>query len=100
MNPVWPAPGYAVAFVLATVYGAGFHLVFGGPLRKLVFYLFASWLGFAVGHWCGVILGIRLLAIGPVHTFSASLGSWLALFLSRWLSQAHPAAPGSKDQQL
>lgn len=91
MNLPTISPGIVFAFLLATAYGAGFHLLFGGPLRKLVLYLLAGWLGFALGQWVGATLGLSILDIGPVHTFTASLGSWVALFASQWLSKERPS---------
>lgn len=91
------SPGLVFSFLLATAYGAGFHLLFGGRLAKLVLYLLASWMGFALGQWVGGILGLSILDVGPVHTFSASLGAWLALLLSHWLGKerAPDGATGS-----
>jgi uncharacterized membrane protein YjjP (DUF1212 family) len=81
------SPGLVFSFLLATAYGAGFHLLFGGRLAKLVLYLLASWVG--------GILGLSILDVGPVHTFSASLGAWLALLLSHWLGKER-APDGAK----
>ena len=81
------SPGFIFAFLLATAYGAGFHLLFGGGLRKLALYLLAAWMGFALGQWVSATAGLALLDVGPVHTFTASLGSWLALLLSHWLGK-------------
>jgi len=89
------APGLIFALLLATAYGAGFHLLFGGRPAKLVLYLLASWMGFALGQWVGGNLGLNILDVGPVHTFSASLGAWLALVLSHWLGKERASA-GSK----
>ncbi len=84
------SPGFLFAFLLATAYGAGFHLLFGGSLFKLALYLLASWMGFALGQWAGGILSLEILDIGPIHTVIASLGSWLALLLTHWLSKVRP----------
>lgn len=98
MNPNLVSPGIVFAFLLATAYGAGYHLLFGGPPRKLLLYLLAAWLGFCLGQWAGATLGLSILDVGPVHTFSASLGSWLALLLSHWLSKERPSEAGGDDK--
>ncbi len=90
MNTDFFSPAFLFAFLLATAYGAGFHLLFGGRLAKLLLYIFAAWMGFALGQWAGSLLNLSLLQIGPIHTFFASLGSWLALLLSHWLSKEQP----------
>jgi hypothetical protein len=84
------SPGFMFAFLLATAYGAGFHLLFGGSVRKLTLYLGAAWIGFALGHWAGATFDLSMMDVGPVHTFTASLGSWLALVLSHWLGKERP----------
>ena len=79
------AAGFVLGFLLATAYGAGFHLIIGGPAKRILIYILASWLGFAVGHFVGDLLNIGLLKLGALHLLTASLGSWLALILSWWL---------------
>ena len=84
MNTI--ASGLVLGFLLSTVYGAVFHLLVGGPPRKLLLYVLASWFGFALGHFVGDLLGIEALKLGAIHLLAASIGSWLALILSWFLS--------------
>jgi hypothetical protein len=83
-----PAPAIVLGFILATTYGAIFHVVFGGELRRLALFLLASWLGFTLGQLFGNASGLRILAIGQVNTVSATLGAWLALFATHFLTNA------------
>jgi hypothetical protein len=76
------ASGLVLGFLLSTIYGALFHLIVGGRPRKLVLYVIASWVGFALGHFLGDLLGFELLKLGAIHLLAASLGSWLALITS------------------
>lgn len=92
-----PSPSVVFGFLLATLYGAFFHLIFGGDARRLALYLLAGWMGFALGHLFGVLFGFRLLNIGPINTFAATLGAWLALVLARFLS-GKGQAKDKKDQ--
>lgn len=94
------SPGFVFAFLLSTAYAAGFHLLFGGRLRKLLLFAFAAWMGFGLGQWAGATLGLTVLDIGPIHTFSASLGSWLALVLSHWLGKDRDIETPQKPEQL
>ena len=80
------ASGLVLGFLLATLYGAGFHLVMGGRPRQIILYLVASWVGFIIGHFIGDFFGIETLKLGAVHLLTASLGSWLALMISWILS--------------
>lgn len=81
------AAGLIFAFLLATAYGAGFHLLMGGPARRIPVYVVSAWVGFALGHFIGVVLGITWFKLGTVYLLTASLGSWAVLPLARWLSR-------------
>ena len=85
-----PSPSVTFGFILATLYGAAFHLIFGGDARRLALFLLAGWLGFTLGHIFGVIFAINVFSIGPLHIFSATLGAWLALAAARFLTVTRP----------
>ena len=78
------ASGIVLGFLLATIYGAAFHVFVGGPPRHILLYIIASWIGFTIGHLVGDLLGIDLLVLGVVQLLSASVGAWIAIFLS-WI---------------
>ncbi|MBK8985754.1 MAG: hypothetical protein IPM39_06675 [Chloroflexi bacterium] len=80
------ASALVLGFLLSTAYGAGFHFILGGPARRIILYLLAAWMGFAIGHFLGDLLNIEFLKLGALHLFSASLGAWLALIASWWLA--------------
>lgn len=79
-------PALFFGFMLATLMGAGFHLWQGGGAGRLLLYLGAAWLGFALGHLLGDWLNWRWLAIGPLNTLTAGLAAGLALSVARWLA--------------
>ncbi len=79
------AAALVLGFLLATAYGAGFHVILGGPARRILLYVLAAWIGFAIGHFLGDFFGVRAFKLGALHLFSASLGAWIALIASRWL---------------
>ena len=81
-----PGPGLVFAFVMATLYGALFHLVLGGDARRLALFLLAGWLGFALGHFAGIILGIELFSLGALRMFPATIGAFMTLFAVRALT--------------
>jgi hypothetical protein len=78
-----PSPSVTFAFILATIYGVLFHLLVGGDVRRLALYLLAGWLGFALGHILGVMLGVNILRVGSLRTLSATVGGWTALIAAR-----------------
>jgi len=82
-NPKVPSPSLTLGFILATLYGAAFHVVVGGDARRLAFFLIAGWLGFALGQTFGAAFGIDVFNIGSLHTASATFGAILALFAAR-----------------
>jgi hypothetical protein len=81
------ASGIILGFLLATAYGTGFHLLLGGPARRIILYVLSAWVGFAIGHIVGDIFQINLLKLGALQLFSASLGAWIALIASWWLAR-------------
>lgn len=80
------ASSIVLGFLLATAYGTLFHLLIGGPARRLILYVVASWLGFAVGHFVGNMLLLDWFKLGALNLLAASVGSWTALFGSWWLA--------------
>ncbi|VAW38494.1 hypothetical protein MNBD_CHLOROFLEXI01-1221 [hydrothermal vent metagenome] len=81
------ASGLILGFLLATAYGAGFHLLLGGPARRIILYLMAAWIGFSIGHIVGDLLNLTFLRLGVLQLFSASIGAWLSLISSWWLAK-------------
>ncbi|MEM7331833.1 MAG: hypothetical protein AAF490_07065 [Chloroflexota bacterium] len=79
------AASLVLGFLLSTAFGSGFHVMMGGPARRILLYVFAAWIGFALGHFIGDLLNISVFQLGTLHLFSASLGSWIALISSWWL---------------
>lgn len=85
------ASGLILGFLLATVYGAAFHFIMGGPAKRIILYILAAWVGFAVGHFVGDFINLEFLKLGVLHLFSASLGAWIALLASWWLAAQNKA---------
>ncbi|MFT5194156.1 MAG: hypothetical protein ACI9EW_001915 [Cellvibrionaceae bacterium] len=82
--------GFILSGILAIAYGAAFHLFVGGNLPSILIYLVASALGFGLGHFIGLILGIETLRLGAVYLLTASLGSWTLLIFTRWFLNPPP----------
>ncbi len=84
------ASSLILGILVATAYGAAFHFIVGGPARRMLFYIFAAWIGFALGHIAGNTLNIALFKLGTLNLFSASVGSWAALIIAWWLVNPNP----------
>ena len=80
-------PSFLLGVIIATLYGALFHLWRGGGLGRLFLYLVLSWFGFWAGHFAASALGWRFVALGLLNLGMATLGSVLFLFVGHWLSQ-------------
>lgn len=80
------ASSIVLALLLATAFATLFHFLIGGPVKRLLLYILASWVGFAAGHFIGNLLQLDWFRLGPLNLMSASLGSWLALIGSWWLA--------------
>lgn len=84
-------PTLVFSFVVATLIGALFHVVLGGGGRRLVVYLTAAWVGFAIGQGIGILTGSSLITIGSLRAESAGAGALIALVAARLLSGAQRA---------
>lgn len=79
-----PSPSLVLGFILATLYGALFHLVSGGDARRLALFFLAGWIGFALGHITGDLLNVNFFDIGPLNAFNATIGAGIAL-IAAWI---------------
>lgn len=86
------SPGLALSALLATAYGAAFHLWRGGGYGMLVRYLLAAWGGFALGQLAGWLGGWEWAMVGQVHVLEGTLGSGLVLVIVHWLTASPPTA--------
>lgn len=89
-------PPLIFAFLLASLCGTAFHFVVGGNSQKLAGLLFSAWIGFALGHIFGGLLGVRILSIGQVNTGSAFVGAFIALMVTHLLGRARPVVEDGK----
>jgi hypothetical protein len=71
--------------LIATLYGALFHLVRGGNLGRLLIYIILSWLGFLSGHFLAQRFDLRFFSIGSLNLGIATIGSLLFLVLGYWI---------------
>lgn len=81
-----PGPAATFGFIVATLFGAGFHLIFGGDARRLALFLLAGWLGFGLGHLLGILFEIEVFSVGSIRMLPAVTGAVAALVVARVLS--------------
>lgn len=90
-----PNPVFVFAFVIATMYGLGFHVVLGGNARRMVLFIVTSWVGFLLGQYVGGYLDITLLRIGVIHLLPASVTAVGLLIFAHALT-SDPTTPVSR----
>ena len=74
-------PAILLSALLATAYGALFHLWRGGDVRRLGLFLVAGWIGFGLGQLAGMLIGWNAVMVGEVHLIEATAGSLMALLV-------------------
>jgi hypothetical protein len=79
------SPALFLSIIIASVYGALFHVWKGKTGKDLLIYLAAGLVGFGLGQLAGNTLGLGIFLIGQIHVVEASLICWLILFIAKWL---------------
>jgi len=80
-------PTLLVALLIASLYGALYHLIRGGGFWRLILCLGLGLLGFALGHFIGTWRGWILVPLGSLNLGMASIGSLGTLLIGDWLSR-------------
>lgn len=79
------SPALVFGFVISSLYGVAFYLLFGRGWMRLWVYWLIGIVGFAFGQWVGGLIGLSALNIGAVNLIEATLVSWIGLFGARAL---------------
>lgn len=80
-------PMILLAFVIAILYGALYHLARGGGIWRLLLYIALSILGFAIGQMIAMWRGWNFFMLGAINLGIGTLGSAIFLGLGDWLSR-------------
>jgi len=78
-------PLLVLSLVIATLYGALFHLLWGKTLRDLLMYWVAALLGFCSGQLLASAFSWRDVLIGELHLLTASIVCWLFMAFAKRL---------------
>ncbi|MEW5717351.1 MAG: hypothetical protein AB1817_01870 [Chloroflexota bacterium] len=76
-------PSFVFGFVLASLYGLAFYVIFGRGWLRLIFYWLVSIGGFFLGHWVAGLLGLAIFNIGELRVIEGTVASWLGLWTMR-----------------
>ena len=86
-------PTLIFAFLIASLYGALYHLVRGGGLGRLILFLVFSWVGFALGHLVGIWQNWLILPVGQLNLGISTIGSLILLAVGDWVSHFKIGGP-------
>jgi hypothetical protein len=82
-----PLPTIAFGILLSTLFGAFYHLLRGGPTRKMAFFLLLSWAGFWLGDTLGSYMGWWFMPVGLLNAGMATIFSFMFLLIGDFLSR-------------
>ncbi|MBT3314360.1 MAG: hypothetical protein HN390_07075 [Anaerolineae bacterium] len=80
-------PSLFLAFLVASLLGALYHLWRGGGPKHILFYLVLAWLGFFAGHFLASWKSWYIYPIGALNLGFAILGALIFLFVGDWLGK-------------
>lgn len=80
-------PSLLLSLLIASLYGALYHLLRDGGFWRLLLYLGLSVLGFTVGYLLGSWRGWVFLPLGSLNLGMSSVGSLLLLLVGDWFTR-------------
>lgn len=80
-------PSLLLALLIASLYGALYHLLRDGGFWRLLLYVGLSVLGFTLGHLLGLWRGWVFLPLGSLNLGMSSVGSLLLLLVGDWFTR-------------
>ncbi len=92
LHPLFTLPSLTLAFVIASLIGIAFYLLFGRGWLRLGVYWLVAVIGFFIGQIIITLLNFSLFPIGSVNLLEATVTCLIALFVTRALWKAEPAA--------
>ncbi len=85
-------PSLVLAFVIASIIGLGFFLLFGRGWLRLAVYWIVAVGGFFVGQIIASLLQFSLFPIGSINLLEGTITCLVALFVTRALWKTDAAA--------
>jgi hypothetical protein len=79
------SPSLVFSVLLASLYGAIFHFIWGKKWRDLALFWAAAIVGFGIGQAIFGLLNFSAYMIGEVRIVESTILSWGCLFIARWL---------------
>jgi hypothetical protein len=89
-----PIPTIIFGVLLSTLYGAVYHLIRGGSLRRMLFFLVLAWAGFWLGDTLGWYMGWNFASAGVLNAGMGTVLSVAFLAIGDFISRIRV---GSKE---
>jgi hypothetical protein len=77
------SPSIILGFVLGSLYGLIFFIIFGQGWFRFTIYWVISVVGFFLGQWIGGLLGLAVFNVGEVHFVEGTVVSCASLWTLR-----------------
>jgi hypothetical protein len=90
---LFPLPSIALSFVIASLIGLAFYLLFGRGWLRLVVYWLVALVGFFIGQIITTLLSFSLFPIGSTNLIEATVTCLIALFVMRAMWKTEPEEP-------
>ncbi len=71
--------------LIATLYGALFHLIRGGGIGRMFMYIILSWVGFWAGQFLAEQQNWNIFKIGTLHLGIATISSLVVMIMGHWV---------------
>ncbi len=81
---------YIFGWLLASLFGALFHLWRNGGIGKLLLDLVLSWIGFFLGHLVAQHYGLKFMSVGDMQIAGGIVGSLIFLAVGNWFTTIQP----------
>ena len=88
-----PIPTIVFGILLSTLYGAFYHLIRGGSLRRMLFYFVLAWAGFWLGDTLGWYMGWNFATVGVLNAGTGTILSLVFLVVGDFVSRIRITPP-------
>jgi hypothetical protein len=86
-----PIPTIVFGVLLSTLYGAAYHLIRGGSLRRMLFFIVLAWAGFWLGDAIGYFMRWNFASAGALNAGTGTVLSVAFLLIGDFASRIRVA---------
>ncbi len=86
-----PIPTIVFGVLLSTLYGAAYHLIRGGSLRRMLLFIVLAWAGFWLGDALGYFMQWNFASAGALNAGAGTVLSVAFLLIGDFVSRIRVA---------